>query len=148
MKNEILDSECGESIVLKQIFDIQKQNHMSKESRMIEERMDLGIAKRLIEDLIDLEKRISNEIRSIYWIKDTIKHRDEIEGSVSQKIETCEKMKEIYENLKVTIYEKLYFMVEAEMKHLGCLDHDKPQDTNTNTDAQHNGALESSSQEK
>lgn len=115
---------------------------------MIEERMDLGTAKRLIEDLIDLEKRISNEIRFIYWIKDTIKHRDEIEGSVSQKIETCEKMKEIYENLKVTIYEKLYFMVEAEMKHLGCLDHDKPKDTNTNTDSKHNGALESSSQEK
>lgn len=117
---------------------------------MIEERMDLGTAKRLIEDLIDLKKRIEDEAHSIYFIKKSMKNKNDPcqDYTVSEQLDTCEKMKEIYENLTVTIYKKLHFMVEAEMKHLGCLDHDKPKDTNTNTDAQHNGALESSSQEK
>ena len=89
---------------------------------MIEERMDLGIAKRLIEDLIDLKRRIEDERDSIYFVRNRMKNKnDPCETyTVSEQLDTCEKVKEIYENLTVTIYKKLHFMIEAEINYLQC----------------------------
>jgi hypothetical protein len=112
---------------------------------MIEERMDLGIAKRLIEDLMDLEERIQKEHDAIDILKT---NHDRLNTSLFDKLVLHVDILNVYKKLNIEIYRNLLFMVEAEMKYLGCSGNDKPKDTNTNTDAQHNGALESSSQEK